>query len=203
MTDYFALLGQPRRPWLDEEPLKNQFHKLSSLVHPDRNHGLDEAGRKAANDRYAELNAAYQCLRQPKMRLAHLLLLERGAKPGDLRNIPDEIANLFGEVGQLLRTSGIIADEKSRAVSAIQKAGALARALPVIETISTLQAEIRRQRCVIDDGLRTLDSRWTAERQDPTTHKTLFADMEQLYHHLGFLERWASQLQEREIQLTL
>src|SRR5215472_9636832 len=77
MVDYFALLDEPRRPWLDAEPLKEKFLALSATVHPDRVHNLSETERAAAQERYTELNAAYQCLREPKERLHHLLELER------------------------------------------------------------------------------------------------------------------------------
>ena len=36
MADYFALLDEPRRPWLDPEELKAKFHALTATVHPDR-----------------------------------------------------------------------------------------------------------------------------------------------------------------------
>jgi len=36
MTDYFALLDEPRRPWLDVSSLKQKFLARSSEVHPDR-----------------------------------------------------------------------------------------------------------------------------------------------------------------------
>ena len=58
MTDYFALLNEPRRPWLDPEPLKDKFLALSATVHPDRVHNLGAAERAAAQERYTELNAA-------------------------------------------------------------------------------------------------------------------------------------------------
>ena len=38
MTDAFALLSEPRRPWLDAEALKARFLPLSAAVHPDRVH---------------------------------------------------------------------------------------------------------------------------------------------------------------------
>jgi hypothetical protein len=45
MTDYFALLQTPRRPWVDAEKLKENFQLLSARVHPDRLHGADEVTR--------------------------------------------------------------------------------------------------------------------------------------------------------------
>lgn len=81
MTDAFALLSESRRPWLDADALKSRFLPLSAEVHPDRVHSASEAEKAAANTRYAELNAAYNTLREPRDRLLHLLELEAGGKP--------------------------------------------------------------------------------------------------------------------------
>ena len=68
MTDYFALLDEPRRPWLEPDSLKARFLALSAEVHPDRLHNAPEAQKQAANQQCAELNSAYRCLREPKER---------------------------------------------------------------------------------------------------------------------------------------
>ena len=81
MTDYFALLGESRRPWIDPEELKAKFLALTAQVHPDRVHNASEAEKQAASRRSAEMNAAYNCLREAKTRLLHLLELERGTRP--------------------------------------------------------------------------------------------------------------------------
>ena len=73
MNDCFALLNEPRRPWLDTESLKTKFFSLSAAFHPDRVHGGTQAEKSAAQQRYAELNAAYNRLRDPKERLLHFL----------------------------------------------------------------------------------------------------------------------------------
>src|SRR5437868_8581649 len=83
MTDNFSLFNEPRRPWLDADLLKQKFLKFSAEVHPDKIHNASDGEKAAANKRYAELNAAYNCLREPKERLLHLIELELGAKPKD------------------------------------------------------------------------------------------------------------------------
>ena len=35
MTDYFALLEQPRAPWLDPRGLKEAYHRQTLQTHPD------------------------------------------------------------------------------------------------------------------------------------------------------------------------
>ena len=42
MTDYFALLNEPRRPWLDADLLKQTFLTLSAGAHPDKIHSANE-----------------------------------------------------------------------------------------------------------------------------------------------------------------
>jgi curved DNA-binding protein CbpA len=113
MFDSFSVLGEPRRPWLDPEALKEKFHALSSEVHPDRVHGASEAERRAANERYTALNAAYQCLREPRQRLAHLIELERGVRPGVIQTVPSDLMALFLEVGARLKEA-----DRLQAVSA-------------------------------------------------------------------------------------
>src|SRR5476651_643539 len=98
MSDYFALLNEPRRPWLDADSLKQKFLALSANAHPDKIHSASESDKSAAGKQFAELNAAYNCLLEPKSRLLHLLELELGAKPRDIQQIPAALADLFAEI---------------------------------------------------------------------------------------------------------
>ena len=88
MTDNFALLNELRRPWLDPDLLRQKFLALASNLHPDRVHNAGETEKAAATKHYAQLNAAFNCLAEPKLRLLHLLELEQGAKPKDIKVNP-------------------------------------------------------------------------------------------------------------------
>src|SRR5271154_3623600 len=98
MTDNFALLNEPRRPWLDVDLLKQIFIAQSANFHPDKIHSASDADKNAAAKQFADLNAAYNCLAEPKSRLLHLLELELGAKPKDIQQIPTALADLFAEI---------------------------------------------------------------------------------------------------------
>ena len=87
MTDYFALLDQPRRPWLDPEELKQVFHQKTLEAHPDAQTPSDR------DETFTRLNEAYQVLREPKRRLHHLLTLEGG--PANDISTPEDIERLF------------------------------------------------------------------------------------------------------------
>ena len=117
MTDFFFLLNEPRRPWLDPEVLKQKFLTLSATVHPDRVHNLGEAERAAAQDRYTGLNTAYNCLREPKERLQHLLQLELGAPPPNTQRIPSDLMDLSLEVGKACREADAFLAEKAKVTS--------------------------------------------------------------------------------------
>ena len=36
MRDLFAVLGEPRQPWIDLEKLEERYRQLSLTTHPDR-----------------------------------------------------------------------------------------------------------------------------------------------------------------------
>lgn len=201
MTDSFAALGLARRPWLDADAIKAAFHQRSTEVHPDRVHNADEATRRAADERYAALNAAHQCLREPKERLQHLVQLERGRKPGDLRTLPEDLMRLFAEVGAALRATEPVLKRQQQAGSALMKAQTLQDALPMLEQIESLQARLHDRRAGLLTDLQRLDNAW-ANAGDAARDAALDG-AENLYHQFGFLDRWMAQLRERTIQLTL
>src|SRR5260370_11679321 len=117
MIDCFVLLQQPRRPWLDPDALKQKFLSFSANNHPDRVHAASEMEKSGAQQRYAELNAAYQRLRDPKERLQHLLELELGAKPQQVKRIPPELMDVSMEVARLCRQADAFIGEKNRTTS--------------------------------------------------------------------------------------
>ena len=203
MTDYFAVLSQPRRPWLDADTLKETFHTRATAVHPDHVHQREATVREAADARHAELNAAYQCLRNPKLRLEHLLMLERGSKPGDLRTMPDDIVQFFGEVGAVLRDTNALLAEKSATTSAILRAGLIEKAMPQLEKLHRLQKAIQTHLDGVTFDLRALDGDWAASLRDPIRRETAIATADKLYHLFGFFDRWTGQLRERSFQLTI
>src|ERR1017187_6922256 len=139
MTDYFALLNEPRRPWLDPDLLKQKFLALAAGIHPDRIHNANELEKAGANRRYAELNAAYHCLAGPKSRLRHLLELKLGAKPKDVQEIPAALADLFAEVATTCRNADVFLAEKGNAVSPLLQVQLFERAQEWIETLNGLQ----------------------------------------------------------------
>jgi curved DNA-binding protein CbpA len=202
LTDYFALLDEPRRPWLDPENLKSKFLTLSSEVHPDRVHGASESEKKEAQERYITLNAAYNALREPRTRLAHLLELERGTKPEAVQMVPGGVMDLFGKIGTVLRRADGLIAEKNAATSPMVRFQIFSRAEPVMEELDSLKKELRAQETRALEEVREIDARWPEATFSELRHAHL-AKLESTRHLLNYLARWGGQLEERSFQLTL
>jgi DnaJ-domain-containing protein 1 len=205
MIDNFLLLNEPRLPWLDPDSLKERFLPLSAPFHPDRVHGSSEAEKSAANKRYAELNAAYNCLREPKERLLHLIELESGKKPSDIQKIPPGTMDLFVEVGQTCRDADGFLAEKAKATSPLLKVQMFERGQEWADKLNSLQQKINQKRDELSVELRDLNSVWenAPEIGSPERAAKLPLErLEQIYRIFSYIARWSEQIQERVVQLS-
>ena len=200
MTDFFALLNEPRRPWLAPEALKAKFLKLAAEAHPDKQHDLSEAEKTPANRRYAELNAAYHCLAEPKSRLRHILELELGAKPKDVQQIPLALADLFAEIAIACRNADAFLAEKGKVTSPLLQVRLFERAQEWLEKLKDMQKKLNGLREKLAMELKSLDGKWMAA--DVILRQGILPELEELYRWFGYFNRWNSQMQERIVQLT-
>lgn len=206
MTDAFALLSEPRRPWLDADALKARFLPLSAAVHPDRVHSASEAERASANTRYAELNAAYNTLREPRDRLLHLLELEAGGKPKDVQRIPPGTMDLFVEVGQTCRDTDGFLKQKSASDSPMVKLRLMQEELDWLDRLQALQGRVNAKRDELTAELRQLNGVWEAAPAIGTAERVSalpLERLEQVYRAMSYVARWTEQVQERVVQLAL
>jgi hypothetical protein len=205
MTDAFALLNEPRRPWIDADALKQKFLPLSSAVHPDRTHNAPEAEQQRTNQRYAELNAAYNTLREPRDRLLHLLELEAGTKPDDIQRIPPGTMDLFVEVGQLCRDIDAFMAERAKVDSPLLKVQMFQRGMEWTDKLQSLQQRIVAKRDELAVELWQMNTVWEAAPpvDSPERRAALPLErLEQIYRVFSYIARWSEQLQERNLQLA-
>ena len=204
MIDYFALLKQQRRPWLDPSGLKEVFLALSGGLHPDRVHGAGPTEKARAQEVYAELNAAYQCLREPKDRLRHLLELERGAKPDQVQSIPSALMDVSLEVGRACREADQFLAEKAKVTSPLLQVGLFERGQDQIEKLTALVKQLESRRELLLGELQQVDSIWMqGPVTDPAGRKAQLMRLEEIYRLLSYSERWTGHLRERIVQLSL
>jgi DnaJ-domain-containing protein 1 len=198
MPDYFTLLDEPRRPWLETDLLKQKFLTLSSSIHPDKIHSASETKKSVAAKKFAELNAAYHCLAEPKSRLLHLLELELGAKPKDIQQIPNSLADLFAEVAGVCKSADSFLVEKSQATSPLLQVQLFERGQDWIEKLNALQKNLNDLREKILAELKSLDAKWMA---DKNARAESLRKLEDLYRLFSYFNRWNNQIQERMTRL--
>lgn len=202
VTDCFALLNEPRRPWLDADSLKQKFLALSAEHHPDRVHQAGAERKAAAQARYAELNTAYNRLRDPKDRLLHFLELELGTRPAEVQRIPGELISFFNEVNQLCRSADAALAEKHRTQSPLLQVQLFGRTQESAEQLKTLQQRIKARREELLGEVQKLDHLWSTGSTGPE-RQPLLEGLQELYRILSYFNRWQAQLQERIVQLML
>jgi hypothetical protein len=204
--DYFALLGQPRQPWLDPASLKAVFLDQSTRLHPDRVQAVDPEGKAAATGRFAELNAAYNCLREPKERLLHLLELETGAPPANVQSVPAGTVDLFMETGQVCRQTDEFLAGKARAASPLLQAQLFEQALEWTARLQALQERIQLQRDLLLAELPEMNAAWSAARPVPSPARAAalpLGRLEEMARTLGYIARCSGQVQERLSELAI
>ncbi|MFL6584947.1 MAG: J domain-containing protein [Chthoniobacterales bacterium] len=188
MTDYFRLLGQARRPWLDENELKNAYHARTFDAHPDVNPGGDAAA-------FAGLNEAYRTLRDPKLRVEHLLHLEESNAGTGAGSVPAVVQELFPMVTTAL--------QNARALTAklAQTGSALSRGLLQGENVACRH---QIERCIeqltvaqdqAEKQLRAIDKRW-----DDRVSSDI-EELRALAATYSYINRWSAQLDEARFAL--
>jgi curved DNA-binding protein CbpA len=205
MTDCFELLQEPRRPWIDADALKARFLELSAAAHPDRVHGGTEAERNAATARSAELNAAYNTLREPRDRLFHLLELERGAPSRDIQRIPAGTMDLFVEIGQTCRDADTFLASTPESDAPMLRLQRMRQALGWSGRLMDLQRQVHARREALEETLRSLNATWESAPPPPSPERRDRLPLEALEESaraMSYVSRWTSQLQERLGQLA-
>jgi hypothetical protein len=201
--DHFALLQEPRRPWLDPESLKQKFLTLSSGIHPD--HATGETEKAAATRDFADLNAAWQCLREPKDRLGHLLELELGARPRDTQDVPPGAMDLFFEVGRLCREADVFLAAKAKTSSPLLQAQMFSQGMELTDRLNELQQRINLRRDELLGQLQGMNAAWETAPPPGSASRSAALSLDTLegvYRMFSYIARWTGQIQERVVQLS-
>ena len=179
MTDYFALLGEARRAWLDPEQLKEKYFALNRAVAAD-----------------AELNEAFRVLSDPKLRLHHLLTLA-GADLTAGRQVPPSVAELFWNTGTLLREVDRWLLRSAEATSTLSRA-----------LLSSERTKIEGDLEKLEEQLTALyESELAQLRQIDAGSKSAFPNdlprLIQFYDSISYLTRLREQVTEKRFRLQL
>jgi hypothetical protein len=179
MTDYFALLGEARRPWLDPEKLKEKYFARTRAAPAD-----------------AELNEAFRVLNEPKLRLHHLLILQ-GAELTAGRPVPPSVAELFWRAGTLLREVERWLLKHAEAGSALSRALLSSEKTKLEVQLDKLEKQLSALYEIELAQLRELDV--LADMPSPNELLKLI----ERYDSISYLTRLQEQTKEKRFRLSL
>ena len=188
MTDPFAVFGLPRRPWLEQDVLKEQFHRLTAEHHPDIKGG-DEAN-------FAEVNAAYTTLRDPARRLSCFLALE-GFEIRREVCAPDDLGQLFMDTGLVRQKIEAFLKKEENTRSPIGKAMLAAEKYEVMDEVEAQISVLSRSRDSLIEEICKIDGSWPGDAQSNARRLAKIADS------LTFVGKWINELREGYARLAI
>ncbi len=195
MIDYFALLDQPRAPWLDPDQLKETYHQRTLRVHPDVH--PRSSGSAAADQTFANLNEAYQVLQDPKRRLHHLLSLEGAAPSSAGQAVPAPLQDLFPKISELTQRASLLLEKIRLSSNALSRSLLQPQILEVQKETRNLRKKIQDLTDASLEQLHQINVAWARNPADQ------IAPVSDLYFAFAYLTRWATQLDELTFQLSL
>ncbi len=192
MIDYFVLLDLRRRPWLDEDEVKQKFHEATRRSHPD----LLKRGvaPPSPGESFTNLNEAHRVLREPKLRLQHFLALEGRSTPPAAMS--EQLQKFFPIMSALMQRAEQLLGKQASATNSL--------------TLSLLKPEALRAQDEVAGLLQTLTEIYDRTVQEIQTASAAFASdpeiqlgrLAQIHLDMTFLTRWIAQLEEKKFLLT-
>jgi len=190
--DYFAVLQFERRPWIDLDELKQRYQQRTLAAHPDRTKTAEIGGQD-----FAIITEAYRVLSSPRLRLQHLLALERDAQSNKGPTpVPKTLSDLFMNAAQLVRETDSLLQKRSQASSTLGRSLLQSELSDLRNRTGDLVRNLETRQADALNDLRTVDMAWAADRGQ------VVEEIESLAQRFAFLDRWLGQLREKEFQLS-
>lgn len=176
--DYFAILGLPRKLWIEMSELEQKFLQLSWKLHPDNFVNANEQDRELSLKRSSELNDAYRTLRDPIARVEYLLAIEDERKEGEKKQqAPPELLEEVFELNESL-------DELREAKAAGEDLARLKARLESAE--KNFQEKLHE----VDGELQSVAREWDAAldaKAGEATSKKLMARMNEFLNRRSYI----------------
>ena len=195
--DYFALLDEPRKPWIDTGLLKDKFMEMSARSHPDKFPQATPEERERISARYTELNAAYQCLSHTRDRLLHLIELETGKPPSDVQRIPPGTSDLFMQIGQTCAQAAAFLEKQPQTDSPILKAKRFVEQMEWTDKLTELQDRLNEISSKLEEELKHMNTDLDNGAPMPLER------LKEIYRSASYINRWTDQIREKLVQLAV
>ncbi|MBV9489869.1 MAG: hypothetical protein JO069_09120 [Verrucomicrobia bacterium] len=183
MTDFFAVLRLPARPWLDPEPLNEAYVRRSEALHRTAD----------SQDQLMAVNRAHRVLSDPASRVEHLLSLT-GQESNTTRIVPT-VGEFFERVARHLQRADRLLAGDAAQTSALLRALRAQEMQTLKADLEELATELGSYRTGRLKELKELDRLWERAPADARQ------DLAQLALDLTFIQKWQGQVRERLLRL--
>ncbi len=191
MFDCFARFDLERRPFLEPEVVKEAFQARAAAAHPDG------CGTTREIAEFAGVELAFRTLRDPKLRLQHLLDLEfPGARSSAAATVPADVAGMFTPASALAGQVDAFLGRRNAAGSAVARALLAGEQLALRGEVEGWLETLRRREALLLEELRAADKYWTLAGERDA------AKVLRLHQSFAFLTRWIDQARERLFALS-
>ena len=187
MTDYFEVVGLPRRAALDAEAVRAAFQARGAALHPD--HARVETDRAEKADAFQVLQEAYAVLSSTPRRLRHLLEL-RGQEAPRSGVIDETLMPLFSRIHPLLQNADSLLAQKAQATSALSRALLTAPTLEMESALAECAGKLLERSRELHATLRAWDEVAPAAES-----------LASAWQDAAFIEKWELQIQQRRLRL--
>ena len=174
-------MEEPARPWLDPEALKEKYHRLTAMHHPDIAGGPGN---------FAEINRAYQVLADPGGRIRHLLELELPEALNRTQAAPEEIAAFFAPVAEARQGVDAFLRKQAAAASPLARALLATEQYQVQERLEEMIARLAEKQEGLLGEVREVDELWQCDRE------AALGRLPVLWQSLGYVAKWLATLRE-------
>jgi molecular chaperone HscB len=140
---YFELFGLPAAYELDPDALRQQYLVISRNIHPDRFANESPEASQLAMRLSAQVNQAYQILRDPCLRAEYLLELMGGQKAHEHKSVPPA---LLQEVMGLREDIEEAQHNVDREAIAALRERVLSRRKEVLAEIAALAGKLQQEK---------------------------------------------------------
>lgn len=191
-SDYFTLLEVEKRPVVDLKILKENFLKISEMVHPDKHYNASAELRETSMGSSSLLNKAYSTLRDPKERIRYLVSLETDKEVPVSNRASAETMEFFIEASDVCNEADVFLKKGNKGEDERRE---------LANRLQGLKKESHKRWGNVLKEIEALDMEWTTAIS-PENRRPLIRKLINLSNELSYLSKLQAMLDEMIIGLS-
>ena len=190
-TDYFNLLEVEKKPLVNLSVLKENFLKISEMVHPDKYYNASPEAKEIAMGYSSLLNKAYTTLKDPKERIRYLISLEMDKEAPVSSRASAETMEFFIEASDVCNEADALIKKGNSTETGKRE---------LLGKLAGVKKESQDRWGNVLKEIEILDTEWVATL--PENRRALIRKLLILSHELSYLSKLQSLINDMIIGLS-